>query len=246
MDGDESWAEETDREIFARMIPPPSQAVWQKAKAGRGRAHRVLQARENQGQRGDPYQGGPHPGRDVYEALPPFLVSAPPDSLVVVAGDFNLHHPEWDTEHSGHWAMDLVLGDLRAEERLISCGFDEPLDSLCDDRPVRLTLNLAPPRAAFTPRHLFRVEPAALLSAIEPRLPPAPAVPATAAAVDEEAETLASAIQAAIMAACTGVGLRKPKKLDHMEQKVYWLITIGCCLVKPLESIFAPRLSHHG
>lgn len=45
----------------------------------------------------NPHQGDPEPterGKSAREVLPPILESTPPGSLLVVAGNFNLHHPE--------------------------------------------------------------------------------------------------------------------------------------------------------
>ncbi|GAA5854177.1 hypothetical protein JCM9279_006165 [Rhodotorula babjevae] len=39
-------------------------------------------------------------GKSAREVLPPILESTPAGSLLVVAGDFNLHHPEWDPEYA--------------------------------------------------------------------------------------------------------------------------------------------------
>uniref|UniRef100_A0A0K3CQ65 BY PROTMAP: gi/342320283/gb/EGU12224.1/ Pol-like protein [Rhodotorula glutinis ATCC 204091] n=1 Tax=Rhodotorula toruloides TaxID=5286 RepID=A0A0K3CQ65_RHOTO len=127
----------------------------------------------------------------VAAVLPPLLASTPASSLVVVAGNFNLWHPEWNesvskpdeaaeeavrtfsrfnlmhllapntityhphnTEHPKK-PLDLVLGSLRAEERVVSCGLADNLESGSDHRPIRLilaveTISYTPPsRRAF-------------------------------------------------------------------------------------------------
>ncbi|BGP39448.1 hypothetical protein JCM10449v2_003392 [Rhodotorula kratochvilovae] len=137
----------------------------------------------------NPHQGGPHPGRAAREAL----ASAPLDSLVIVAGDFNLHHPEWDPEHPGEVCEDAEEAKLTFDRaglvHLLPPGTlaYRGGSSTTASRPSTLFLaTCARRRAAFTPRRLFRrAEPAALLTAIEPRLPPAPATPMTAADVDQ-------------------------------------------------------------
>ncbi|GAA5846605.1 hypothetical protein JCM11251_003670 [Rhodosporidiobolus azoricus] len=44
----------------------------------------------------DPHLGDPHKNRSCQEVLPPLLRSCAPDVPLVVAGNFNLRHHEWD------------------------------------------------------------------------------------------------------------------------------------------------------
>ncbi|GAA6033305.1 hypothetical protein NBRC10512_005918, partial [Rhodotorula toruloides] len=110
----------------------------------------------------NPCAGGRSPAnRSAREVLPPILTSLPPQTTLVIASDFNLHHPAWDSsvleandeaeearltfEEAGlvhlheateaTWSslrssrvLDLVLGNLQAEERLVSSGVDEALE----------------------------------------------------------------------------------------------------------------------
>ena len=186
----------------------------------------------------NPHQGDrQNAGRSAREILPPLLESTPSDSLVVVAGDFNLHHPDWDPGYhyadgvcsdaeeaqltfarfglahllpsasltfrpKGHapGAIDLVLGNLRVEERVVSCAIDDEFHCLSDHMPIRLVLAIAPPPPAHQKRHLLRkMDPAKLRKAIASALGEAPP-PAleTRNDVDKEAERLTEALKAGI------------------------------------------------
>jgi exonuclease III len=149
----------------------------------------------------NPCAGGRSPAnRSVREVLPPILASLPPQSTLVIAGDFNLHHPAWDPsvleaddeaeearltfEDNGlvhlheaeeaTWVLtrasrvlDLVLGNLRAEERLVSSAIDEALEYGSDHRPIRTVLAVErAERPPAYPRRLFRkADPAIILRA---------------------------------------------------------------------------------
>ncbi|GAA6057998.1 hypothetical protein NBRC10513_007307 [Rhodotorula toruloides] len=175
----------------------------------------------------------------VAAVLPPLLASTPASSLVVVAGNFNLWHPEWNesvskpdeaaeeavrtfsrfnlmhllapntityhphnTEHPKK-PLDLVLGSLRAEERVVSCGLADNLESGSDHRPIRLIL--AVETISYTPpsrRAFRRTDPDILertfLDAVS-RLPTSPLL--TPVDIDERADQLTDALQIAISAA---------------------------------------------
>ncbi|GAA6045615.1 hypothetical protein NBRC10513_005033 [Rhodotorula toruloides] len=170
----------------------------------------------------------------VSNVLPPLLASTPASSLVVVAGDFNLSHPDWDklvgepdeaaegavrtfihhnlthylppntiTHHPYNQQhrskpLDLVLGSLRAEDRVVSCGLADDLESGSDHRPLRLVLALETPTYTPPPRRAFRrTNPDILERAF--LLPTSPLL--TPADIDERAERLTNALQIAISAA---------------------------------------------
>ncbi|CDR43955.1 RHTO0S08e08482g1_1 [Rhodotorula toruloides] len=140
------------------------------------------------------------PNRSVREALPPILASSSPQTTLVIAGDFNLHHPAWNAsvlepddegeeaqitfEEAGlvhlheaseaTWSLsrssrvlDLVLGNLRADERLVSSVIDEKLEYGLDHRPIRTVLAVErADRPPAYPRRLFRkADPATILRA---------------------------------------------------------------------------------
>jgi hypothetical protein len=184
--------------------------------------------------------------RSVREVLPPILASSPPQSTLVIAGEFNLHHPAWDPSVSeaddeaeearltfedaglvhlheaeeATWVstrasrvLDLVLGNLRAEERLVSSVIDEALEYGSDHRPIRtvLAVERAECPTAY-PRRLFRkVDPAAILRAYA-KLAASVALPTTLltpADVDAEAEALDSLLRETVVAA---VPLAQPSR----------------------------------
>ena len=213
----------------------------------------------------NPHQGDPEPterGKSAREVLPPILESTPPGSLLVVAGDFNLHHPEWDPEYAprggvcadaeqaqltfaqhglvhllapstptykyppraggdDRWAtLDLVLGDLRVEARMVSCGIDERLDCFSDHQPLRLTLALDPPAPAHQPRRLFRrMQPEMLRDELAARLGTAPPPLATREDIDAEAVRLTEALSGAIESGA--VPLSKPRR-DGRPAHAWW------------------------
>uniref|UniRef100_A0A0K3CPZ3 BY PROTMAP: gi/342318905/gb/EGU10861.1/ Pol-like protein [Rhodotorula glutinis ATCC 204091] n=2 Tax=Rhodotorula toruloides TaxID=5286 RepID=A0A0K3CPZ3_RHOTO len=175
----------------------------------------------------------------VSSILPPLLAATPVSSLVVVAGDFNLSHPDWDelvgkpdeaaeeavrtfihhnlahflppntityhphnTEHRQK-PLDLVLGSLRAEEQVVSCGLAEDLESGSDHRPIRLVLALETTTYTPPPRHAFRrTDPDILERAFRDAVAHFPISPLlTPADIDERAERLTDALQIAISAA---------------------------------------------
>ncbi|EGU12008.1 Pol-like protein [Rhodotorula toruloides ATCC 204091] len=175
----------------------------------------------------------------VSNVLPPLLASTPASSLVVVAGDFNLSHPDWDelvgepdeaaeeavrtfihhnlthylppntiTHHPYNQQhrskpLDLVLGSLRAEDRVVSCGLADDLESGSDHRPLRLVLALETPTHTPPPQRAFRrtdpdILERAFLDATS-LLPTSPLL--TPADIDERAERLTDVLQIAISAA---------------------------------------------
>ncbi|BGP07476.1 hypothetical protein JCM10049v2_003310 [Rhodotorula toruloides] len=122
------------------------------------------------------------------------------ETTLVIAGDFNLHHPAWNAsvlepddegeeaqitfEEAGlvhlheaseaTWSssrssrvLDLVLGNLRADERLVSSVIDEKLEYGLDHRPIRTVLAVErADRPPAYPRRLFRkADPATILRA---------------------------------------------------------------------------------
>ncbi|GAA5921332.1 hypothetical protein JCM6882_006995, partial [Rhodosporidiobolus microsporus] len=149
------------------------------------------------------------PNRTVEAVLPPLLRDAPLETPLVVAGDFNLRHGEWDpllldapSDEAEAWrltleqnglsllcpageptyygfdgseprTLDLMVGNLQAEERLVSAVVDETLKCGSDHRPLRLTLQVnLPPLPPPPPRRLFRKAAAAdLLTAYEALAP---------------------------------------------------------------------------
>lgn len=152
----------------------------------------------------------------------------PTEARLVVAGDFNLHHQEWEpalaeeptpeaqeaprifrdaglvhllpagteTYRSPSGSLhcnDLVLSDLRTEERMVSCRIDESLDAQSDHRPIRLVLDLAAAPATEEPRRSFRRASPEKLQAAYARFSaelPAPDRLLTTADLDLEAERL--------------------------------------------------------
>lgn len=156
------------------------------------------------------------------------LACTPTEAGVVVAGDFNLHHQEWEpalaqeptpeaqeasrtfrdaglvhllppgteTYRSPSGSLhcnDLVLADLRMEEKMISCQIDESLDAQSDHRPIRLVLDLAATAATKEVRRSFRRACPEKLQAAYARFSaelPAPDRLLTAADLDLEAERL--------------------------------------------------------
>ncbi|BGO98048.1 hypothetical protein NBRC10513v2_002048 [Rhodotorula toruloides] len=178
--------------------------------------------------------------------LPPLLASTPRSSLVVVADDFNLSHPDWDelvgepdeaaeeavrtfihhnlthflppntiTHHPYNQQhrskpLDLVLGSLRAEDRVVSCGLADDLESGSDHRPVRLVLALETTTYTPLPRRAFRrTDPKILEHAFHDAaalLPTSPLV--TASDIDQRADQLTDALQTAVSAATPFVRAR--------------------------------------
>ncbi|GAA5948265.1 hypothetical protein JCM3775_005230 [Rhodotorula graminis] len=204
----------------------------------------------------NPNQHDPDPaerGKAAREVLPLILESTPAGSLLVVAGNFNLHHPEWDPEYAlgrgvcdnaeqaqltfmrhglvhllapstptfkyprrvgdaKRWAtLDLVLGDLQVEARVVSCGVNKHLDCFSDHQPLRLTLALEPPATAHQPRRLFRRMQADMLrDELATRLGNAPPALVTRKDVDVEAVRLTEALSGAIESGA--VPLSRPRR----------------------------------
>ncbi|GAA6043804.1 hypothetical protein NBRC10512_007266, partial [Rhodotorula toruloides] len=195
----------------------------------------------------NPCAGGRSPpNRSVRDVLPAILASSLSQNTLVVAGDFNLHHPAWDSsvleaddeaeearltfEEAGlvhlheateaTWAssrssrvLDLVLGNLRAEERLVSSGIDEALEFGSNHRPIRTVLAVErAERPPAYPRRLFRkADPATILRTYA-KLDTSAASPATLltpADVDAEAEALDSLLRETVS---TAVPLAKPSR----------------------------------
>ncbi|GAA6016977.1 hypothetical protein JCM10207_007870, partial [Rhodosporidiobolus poonsookiae] len=106
----------------------------------------------------------------------------------------------WGPRGSGE-TLDLALGNLQAEERLVSACIDELLECSSDHRPIRITLNISPSTAPPPPpRRLHRKLDAekalkTYLATLE-ALPPPPAL-LSAAKVDLEADRLSAALSAA-------------------------------------------------
>ncbi|GAA6043786.1 hypothetical protein NBRC10512_004513 [Rhodotorula toruloides] len=171
----------------------------------------------------------------VSTILPPLLASTAAISLIVVAGDFNLSHPDWDelvgepeeavrtfTQHNlthclppntityhpyntrnRSKPLELVLGSLRAEDRVVSCGLAEDLEAGSNHRPVQLVLalehatNTPPPHCAFRRTDSIVLE-RAFLDATA-RLPTSPLL--SSADIDKRTEQLTNALQTAVSAA---------------------------------------------
>ncbi|BGP65581.1 hypothetical protein NBRC10512v2_006964 [Rhodotorula toruloides] len=167
-------------------------------------------------------------------------------NTLVIAGNFNLHHPAWDPsvleaddeaeearltfEDAGlvhfheaskstwslsrsSWVLDLVLGNLRAEERLVSSVIDEALEYGSDHRPIRTVLAVErADRPPAYPRRLFRkADPATILRACA-KLAASVATPATLltpADLDTEAATLDLMLRETVSVA---VPLAKPSR----------------------------------
>ncbi|GAA6058001.1 hypothetical protein NBRC10513_007309 [Rhodotorula toruloides] len=99
--------------------------------------------------------------------------------------------------------FDLVLGSLRAEERVVSCGPAEDLESGSDHRPIRLVLALEITTFTRPPHRAFRrTDPSILersfLEAVS-SLPTSPLL--TTADIDNRATQLTEALQIAVSAA---------------------------------------------
>ncbi|GAA6025607.1 hypothetical protein JCM10207_001484 [Rhodosporidiobolus poonsookiae] len=108
--------------------------------------------------------------------------------------------PTWWGPRGAGETLDLALGNLQAEERLVSACIDESLECGSDHRPIRITLNISPSTASPPPprrlHHKLDTEKAleTYLEALE-ALPPPPAL-VTAAEVDLEADRLSAAATA--------------------------------------------------
>ncbi|GAA6025381.1 hypothetical protein JCM10207_001368, partial [Rhodosporidiobolus poonsookiae] len=119
--------------------------------------------------------------------------------------------PTWWGPRGVGETLDLALGNLQAEERLVNACIDESLECGSDHRPIRITLDISPSTAPPPPpRRLHRklnAEKAleTYLEALE-ALPPPPAL-VTAAEVDLEADRLS----AALSAAATTAPLARPR-----------------------------------
>ncbi|BGO95164.1 hypothetical protein JCM10020v2_006876 [Rhodotorula toruloides] len=186
------------------------------------------------------------PKRSERDVLPAILASSPSQNTLVIAGNFNLHHPAWDPsvleaddeaeearltfEDAGlvhfheaskstwslsrsSWVLDLVLGNLRAEERLVSSVIDEALEYGSDHRPIRTVLAVErADRPPAYPRRLFRkADPATILRACA-KLAASVATPATLltpADLDTEAATLDLMLRETVSVA---VPLAKPSR----------------------------------
>ena len=195
----------------------------------------------------NPCAGGRSPAnRSIREVLPTVLTASCTHHPLVVAGDFNLHHPEWDStvpaaddkaeearltfEEAGlvhlletdvptwygsgsSYVLDLALGNLQAEERLVSSCIDESLECGSDHRPIRVVLSVArPEKPPSYPRRLFRkADPHqillayARLEALAPRPPPL----LTEHDIDNEATHLADILREVVSEA---VPLAKPSR----------------------------------
>ncbi|GAA5859302.1 hypothetical protein JCM9279_004712, partial [Rhodotorula babjevae] len=227
-----------DQNSYAQVVVASSDVVALDLRTGEASV-RVVGVYNPSQHDGDPAERG----KLAREVLPPILESTPAGLLLVVAGDFNLHHPEWDPKYAhgrgvcadaeqaqltfarhglvhllapstptykyprrdgdgdgGRWAtLDLVLGDLRVEARVVSCGIDERLNCLSDHQPLRLTLALEPPAPAHHPRRLFRrMQPDMLRDELAARLGNAPPTLVTRDNVDAEAVRLTEALSGAI------------------------------------------------
>ncbi|CDR48850.1 RHTO0S21e00144g1_1 [Rhodotorula toruloides] len=193
----------------------------------------------------NPCAGGRSPpNRSVRDVLPAILASLPAQNTLIIAGDFNLHQPSWDSsvleadddaeearltfEDAGlvhlheaeeaTWAssrssrvLDLVLGNLRAEEKLVSSMIDEALEYGSDHRPIRTVLAFEQTdRSPAYPRRLFRkADPAAILRTYA-RLATSSTAPddfLTPTDIDAEAETLDLLLRETVSSA---VPLAKP------------------------------------
>ncbi|GAA6043775.1 hypothetical protein NBRC10512_006974 [Rhodotorula toruloides] len=193
-----------------------------------------------------PSRGRSPPKRSERDVLPAILASSPSQNTLVIAGNFNLHHPAWDPsvleaddeaeearltfEDAGlvhfheaskstwslsrsSWVLDLVLGNLRAEERLVSSVIDEALEYGSDHRPIRTVLAVErADRPPAYPRRLFRkADPATILRACA-KLAASVATPATLltpADLDTEAATLDLMLRETVSVA---VPLAKPSR----------------------------------
>ncbi|BGO95166.1 hypothetical protein NBRC10512v2_006966 [Rhodotorula toruloides] len=171
--------------------------------------------------------------------LPPLLAATPRSSLVLVAGNFNLSHPNWDesvdepddeaeravrtfvahnlthflppntptyyphTKSHPPKPLNLVLGSLRAEDRVVSCGIADDLESGSHHRPVRLVLALETVAYTPPPRRAFRrTDPELLERAFRDATAHLPTPPIlTSADIDQRAAELTNALQIAISAA---------------------------------------------
>ncbi|GAA6039020.1 hypothetical protein NBRC10512_006209 [Rhodotorula toruloides] len=195
----------------------------------------------------NPCAGGRSPpNRSVRDVLHAVLASSPAQSTLVVAGDFNLHHPAWDpsvleavneaedarltfkdaglvhlheaseatwSSSRSSWVLDLVLVNLRSEERLVSSAVHEKLECGSDHRPIRTILAVeraeCPP--AY-PRRLFRkADPSAILRSFSKLASSstAPEALLTPADIDAEAEVLNSLLRETVSAA---IPLAKPAR----------------------------------
>ncbi|GAA5918194.1 hypothetical protein JCM8208_004211, partial [Rhodotorula glutinis] len=251
-----------DLNSYAQVVVASSDVVALDLRTGEASVRVVGVYNPNQHDR-DPAERG----KAAREVLPPILESTPAGSLLVVAGDFNLHHPEWDPEYAhgrgvgedaeqaqltfvqnglvhllapsmptykyprrdgegDQWAtLDLVLGDLRVEARVVSCGIDERLDCLSDHQPLRLTLALEPPAPAHRPRRLFcRMQPEMLRDELATRLGDAPPALVTRDDVDAEAVLLTEALSGAIESGA--VPLSRPRR-DGRPAHVWWSAEIS-------------------
>ncbi|GAA5920327.1 hypothetical protein JCM6882_001093 [Rhodosporidiobolus microsporus] len=179
---------------------------------------------------------------------PPSSATHRPHTPLVVAGDFNLRHGEWDPlladppspeaedlrltlevyalallrpageptyfgfDRSTPRTLDLVFGNLQAEERMVSAAIDEALECGSDHRPIRLSLRVElPPLPPPPPRRLYRKVPTCdLLTAYDALAPlhdPTPLL--TPTDVDNEAEQLTTLLRAVVDRA---VPLSKPRR----------------------------------
>ncbi|GAA5919725.1 hypothetical protein JCM6882_008063 [Rhodosporidiobolus microsporus] len=185
----------------------------------------------------NPHLSNQHKNPSCRQVLPALLSSSPPDSPLVVAGDFNLRHAEWDPllltdppeeaeearltfENGGlvhlkppgqpTWfgtagtaprTIDLALGNLRAENMLVSADVDPSLECGSDHSPIKVVLQTAVRPTSNTPRRLLRKldegeATSAYLSALESL--PAPSHLTSAAEIDLEAEIVTTALAAAL------------------------------------------------
>ena len=84
-----------DSNSYAQVVVASSDVVALDLRTGEASVRVVGVYNPNQHDR-DPAERG----KAAREVLPPILESTPAGSLLVVAGDFNLHHPEWDPEYA--------------------------------------------------------------------------------------------------------------------------------------------------
>ncbi|GAA6043956.1 hypothetical protein NBRC10512_008153 [Rhodotorula toruloides] len=99
--------------------------------------------------------------------------------------------------------LNLVLGSLRAEDRVVSCGIADDLESGSHHRPVRLVLALETVAYTPPPRRAFRrTDPELLERAFRDATAHLPTPPIlTSADIDQRAAELTNALQIAISAA---------------------------------------------
>uniref|UniRef100_A0A0K3CQZ3 BY PROTMAP: gi/342319148/gb/EGU11098.1/ Pol-like protein [Rhodotorula glutinis ATCC 204091] n=1 Tax=Rhodotorula toruloides TaxID=5286 RepID=A0A0K3CQZ3_RHOTO len=118
--------------------------------------------------------------------------------------------------------LDLVLTSLRAEERVVSCGIADDLESGSDHRPIRLVLALETSADTPPPRRAFRrTAPAILKRAFldaSTRLPTLPLLSPTD--IGKRAEQLTNALQSAVSAATPLTGARAGRVVPWWDKEL--------------------------